>query len=168
MTREVSVSISSSIELAAGQITKADGLAVTLVQPPDTPEAISIICPLKPTVVEPAKLQATVAAIVKILSSAHRDSAGPTTKLLAADADARHAAAHFRPAAAFEFGFEPRSPSVISLAALLIRMGAGRDHAVDGGVSDRSRRYPSDSAVRSAAVTIAALAYPLAMLVAPR
>jgi len=34
------------------------------------PEAILIIWPLKPTVVEPGKLQATVAAIVKVLSSA--------------------------------------------------------------------------------------------------
>jgi hypothetical protein len=44
-------------------------LIITLVHPPDTPEAILIIWPLKPTVVEPAKLQATVAAIVKVLST---------------------------------------------------------------------------------------------------
>jgi hypothetical protein len=45
-------------------------LIITLVHPPDTPEAILIIWPLKPTVVELAKLQATVAAIVKVLSTA--------------------------------------------------------------------------------------------------
>jgi hypothetical protein len=45
-------------------------LPITLVKPPDTPEAILIIWPLKPTVVAPARLQATVAAIVKVLSAA--------------------------------------------------------------------------------------------------
>ena len=59
MTREVTVSISSPIELASGRVTKADRLIITLVQPPDTPEAILIIWRLKPTVVEPAKLKAT-------------------------------------------------------------------------------------------------------------
>jgi hypothetical protein len=63
------VSTSSPIELSSGLVTKADRLIITLVQPPDTPEAILIIWPLKPTVVEPAKLQATVAAIVKVLST---------------------------------------------------------------------------------------------------
>jgi hypothetical protein len=64
------VSTSSPIELASGQVTKADRLAFTLVKPLDTPEAILIIWPLKPTVVEPAKLQATVAAIIKVLAAA--------------------------------------------------------------------------------------------------
>jgi hypothetical protein len=63
------VSKSSPIE-SAGRVTKAGRLIITLVQPPDTPEAILIIWPLRPTVVEPGKLQATVAAIVKVLSSA--------------------------------------------------------------------------------------------------
>jgi hypothetical protein len=45
-------------------------LTTTLVQPPDTPEAILIIWPLKPTVVAPAKFQATVSSIVKVLAAA--------------------------------------------------------------------------------------------------
>jgi hypothetical protein len=64
------VSISSPIELASGQITKADRLAVQLIKPYDSPEMIFIIWPLKPSVVEPVKLQVTVAAIVKILAAA--------------------------------------------------------------------------------------------------
>jgi hypothetical protein len=56
--------------LASGQVTKADRLTITLVQPPDTPEAILINWLLKPTVVAPAKLLATVAAIVKVLAAA--------------------------------------------------------------------------------------------------
>ena len=60
----------SPIELASGQVTKADRLTITLVQPPDTPEAILIIWPLKPTVVAPAKFQATVSSIVKVLAAA--------------------------------------------------------------------------------------------------
>jgi hypothetical protein len=42
-----------------------DKLAVILIKPTGSPEAILIIWPLKPTDVEPAKLQTTVAAIVK-------------------------------------------------------------------------------------------------------
>ena len=59
----------SPIELASGQVTKADRLTITLVQPPDTPETILINWLLKPTVVAPAKLLATVAAIVKVLAA---------------------------------------------------------------------------------------------------
>ena len=61
---------SSPIVLAAGQITRADRLAVGLVKPPDMPAAVLIKWPLKPTVVAPAKLLATVAAIVKVLAAA--------------------------------------------------------------------------------------------------
>jgi hypothetical protein len=64
------VSTSSSIELSSGPVTKTDRLIIRLVQPPDTLEAILIIWPLKPTAVEPARLQATVPAIVKVLSAA--------------------------------------------------------------------------------------------------
>ena len=60
---------SSPIVLAAGQITRADRLAVGLVKPPDMPAAVLIKWPLKPTVVAPAKLLATVAAIVKVLAA---------------------------------------------------------------------------------------------------
>jgi hypothetical protein len=64
------VSRSSPVELSSGSVTKADRLIISLVRPPNTPEAILIIWPLKPTVVEPAKLQAAVAAIIKVLSTA--------------------------------------------------------------------------------------------------
>jgi hypothetical protein len=57
-------------ELASGEITKADRLAVQLIKPCGNPEMILIIWPLKPSVVETAKLQATV-AIVKILAAAY-------------------------------------------------------------------------------------------------
>ena len=60
---------SSPIVLAAGQITRADRLAVGLVKPPDMLAAVLIKWPLKPTVVAPAKLLATVAAIVKVLAA---------------------------------------------------------------------------------------------------
>lgn len=45
-------------------------MAVQLVKPYDNPEMILIIWPFKPSVVQPAKLQATVAATVKILVAA--------------------------------------------------------------------------------------------------
>jgi len=45
-------------------------VAVQLVKPYDNPEMILIIWPFKPSVVQPAKLQATVAATVKILVAA--------------------------------------------------------------------------------------------------
>ena len=60
---------SSPIVLAAGQITRADRLAVGHVKPPDMLAAVLIKLPLKPTVVAPAKLLATVAAIVKVLAA---------------------------------------------------------------------------------------------------
>jgi len=49
MTWEVTVATSSPIELSAGPVTNADRLIITRVQPQDTPEAILIIWPLKPT-----------------------------------------------------------------------------------------------------------------------
>jgi hypothetical protein len=51
-------------------VTKVDRLVVQLIKPYDTREMILINWPPKPTVVEPVKLQATVAAIVKILAAA--------------------------------------------------------------------------------------------------
>jgi hypothetical protein len=84
------VSTSSPIELSSGLVTKADRLIITLVQPPDTPEAILIIWPLKPTVVEPAKLQATVAAIVKVLSTPRSSTPREASAVYAArDSDPR-------------------------------------------------------------------------------
>jgi hypothetical protein len=62
-------------ELASGEITKGDRLAVQLIKPCGYPEMILIIWPPRPSVVEPAKLQTTVAAIVKILAAAQSEYA---------------------------------------------------------------------------------------------
>ena len=56
--------------LAAGAVTQSDRLVVELVQPADTPAAILIKWPPQPTVTDPAKLAATIAAIVRVLGSA--------------------------------------------------------------------------------------------------
>jgi hypothetical protein len=56
--------------LASGQVTLTDRLAVILIQPTGSPAMILMKWPSKPTVVEPVKLQATVAAIVKVLAAA--------------------------------------------------------------------------------------------------
>jgi hypothetical protein len=64
------VTTSSPIELASGPVTRTDRLAVILIKPTGGPAVILIKWPPKPTVVEPVKLQATVAAIVKVLAAA--------------------------------------------------------------------------------------------------
>ena len=56
--------------LAVGEVTKSDQLVIELVQRPDTSPAIMIKWPTRPTVTDPAKLTATVAAIVRVLGSA--------------------------------------------------------------------------------------------------
>jgi hypothetical protein len=56
--------------LAGGAVSQSDQLVVELVQPPDTPAAILIKWPSRPTVTDPAKLTATIAAIVRVLGSA--------------------------------------------------------------------------------------------------
>ena len=56
--------------LAVGAVNKSDRLVVELVQRPDTPDAILIKWPAQPTVTDPAKLTATVAAIVRVLGTA--------------------------------------------------------------------------------------------------
>ncbi|HEX6758180.1 MAG TPA: hypothetical protein VF086_07160 [Propionibacteriaceae bacterium] len=56
--------------LAVGSVTQSDRLVVELVQPPDTPAAILIKWPPQPTVTDPAKLTATIAAIVRVLGAA--------------------------------------------------------------------------------------------------
>ena len=48
-----------------------------LVQPPDTPAAILIKWPPQPTVTDPAKLTATVAAIVRVLGMAQLSERAP-------------------------------------------------------------------------------------------
>jgi len=70
--RPVDNSLSSDSDrfLAVGAVSQSDQLAVELVQPPDTPAAILIKWPAKPTVTDPAKLTATVAAIVRVLGTA--------------------------------------------------------------------------------------------------
>src|SRR5215218_4628718 len=50
--------------LAIGEVTQSDRLAIELVQRPDRSDAIVIKWPQRPTVTDPAKLTATVAAIV--------------------------------------------------------------------------------------------------------
>jgi hypothetical protein len=50
-------------------------LAVQLIKPCGNPEMILTIWALKPSFVEPAKLRATVAAIVKILAAAQSEYA---------------------------------------------------------------------------------------------
>jgi len=56
--------------LAVGEVTPSDRLAVELVQRPDTSDAILIKWPQRPTVTDPKKLTATVAAIVRVLGAA--------------------------------------------------------------------------------------------------
>jgi hypothetical protein len=56
--------------LAVGAVTQSDQLVVELVRQRDTPDAIMIKWPPRPTVTDPAKLTATVAAIVRVLGSA--------------------------------------------------------------------------------------------------
>jgi hypothetical protein len=56
--------------LAVGEITRSDRLVVELIRRPDTPDAILIKWPQRPTVTNPRTLTATVAAIVRVLGSA--------------------------------------------------------------------------------------------------
>jgi len=67
---EPAVTTSFPIELASGQVTTADRLAIILLKSTGSQGAILIKWPSKPTVVEPMKLQVTMAAIVKILGAA--------------------------------------------------------------------------------------------------
>ena len=67
---------SCPIVLASGQVTRADRLSVELVKPTDTPPVILIKWPPLPSVVEPVKLQATVAAIIKVLAAAQNRTRG--------------------------------------------------------------------------------------------
>jgi len=60
-----SVSRDSDRFLAVGAVTQSDRLEIELVQRPDTPATILIKWPPQPTVTDPAKLTATIAAIVR-------------------------------------------------------------------------------------------------------
>ena len=62
--------------LAVGTVTQSDRLVVELVQRADTPDAILIKWPPRPTVTDPAKLTATIAAIVRVLGAAQIELAG--------------------------------------------------------------------------------------------
>ena len=65
-----SVSSNSDRFLAVGAVNHSDQLAIELVQRPDTPTAILIKWPPQPTVTDPAKLTATIAAIMRVLGTA--------------------------------------------------------------------------------------------------
>jgi hypothetical protein len=65
-----SVSNNSDRFLAVGAVNQSDQLAIELVQRPDTPTAILIKWPPQPTVTDPAKLTATIAAIMRVLGTA--------------------------------------------------------------------------------------------------
>ena len=65
-----SPSSDSDLFLAVGSVTQSDRLAIELIQRPDTPAAILIKWPPQPTVTDPAKLTATIAAIVRVLGTA--------------------------------------------------------------------------------------------------
>jgi hypothetical protein len=67
---DASTSRDSDRLLAVGDISQADRLVVELIQRPDTPDAILIKWPQRPTVTNPGKLTATVAAIVRVLGAA--------------------------------------------------------------------------------------------------
>jgi len=62
--------------LAVGSVTQSDRLVIELVQPPDKPAAILIKWPPQPTVTDPAKLTATIAAILRVLGTAQIELAG--------------------------------------------------------------------------------------------
>jgi hypothetical protein len=61
--------------LAVGDINQSDRLSVELIHRPDTPDAILIKWPLRPTVTNPTTLKATVAAIVRVLGAAQIEMA---------------------------------------------------------------------------------------------
>jgi len=61
--------------LAVGSVTQSDQLAIELVRRPDTATAIVIKWPPQPTVTDPAKLTATIAAIVRVLGTAQIEMA---------------------------------------------------------------------------------------------
>jgi hypothetical protein len=65
-----SVSRESDRFLAVGAVTQSDRLAIELVERPDTSAAILIKWPPQPTITDPAKLTATIAAIVRVLGAA--------------------------------------------------------------------------------------------------
>lgn len=67
---DASTSRDSDRLLAVGDISQTDRLVVELIQRPDTPDAILIKWPQRPTVTNPRKLTATVAAIVRVLGAA--------------------------------------------------------------------------------------------------
>jgi hypothetical protein len=74
-----SLSRDSDRFLAVGSVTQSDQLVIELVQPPDTPAAILIKWPPQPTVTDPAKLTATIAAIVRVLGTAQIELAAHRT-----------------------------------------------------------------------------------------
>jgi len=68
--------------LAVGEVNQSDRLVVELVQRPDTSPEIMIKWPSRPTFTDPAKLTATVAAIVRVLGSAQIELAARRAAVL--------------------------------------------------------------------------------------
>jgi hypothetical protein len=73
MTPEVTVTTSSRIELAAGQITPSgDTLQVELIQPAGNPPAVLITWPAAPSVIntDPRGLASVAVSVVRVLAEA--------------------------------------------------------------------------------------------------
>jgi hypothetical protein len=75
--RPVDNSLSSDSDrlLAVGAVSQSDRLVIELVRRPDAPAAVVIKWPSQPTVTEPGKLTATIAAIVRVLGTAQIEMA---------------------------------------------------------------------------------------------
>jgi hypothetical protein len=75
--RPVDNSLSSDSDrlLAVGAVSQSDRLVIELVRRPNTPASIVIKWPPQPTVTDPGKLTATIAAIVRVLGTAQIEMA---------------------------------------------------------------------------------------------
>ena len=62
--------MNKSTNLATGRINGTDTLTIELVEPPGLPAAILLRWPTKPSVTDPAKFTAVVAAIIRVLGDA--------------------------------------------------------------------------------------------------
>jgi hypothetical protein len=72
MTPEVTVTTSSPIVLAAGEVTRADRLTIELHQPTGSPPAILIKWPTQPSITstDPKGLANVAASVVRIMAQA--------------------------------------------------------------------------------------------------
>jgi hypothetical protein len=62
---------SSPTVLANGHINGADSITVELVEPDETPAAVLVKWPAKPTVLHPHRFPDTAALVVRMFSEAH-------------------------------------------------------------------------------------------------